>query len=82
MNELLFSNVKTLLFFQIMLAQWHKIKSLASGLAELLKALPKMINNIYFIIIVPEDCMEHYFKAQPVLDSGTISPTLTKLYLK
>lgn len=71
MNKLLFFDMKIILFFQISLTKRHEIKSL--GIAELLKALPKTIRNIYFIFIVSNKFAKYYFKAQDVLDSGTIS---------
>ncbi|RPA94839.1 hypothetical protein L873DRAFT_1746270 [Choiromyces venosus 120613-1] len=79
-DGLLLSDVKTLLLLQITLAQRHEIKS--PGVAELLKSLPKTIKNVYFVFVVPEDRAEDYSRAQPVPDSGTISPSGANLHLR
>lgn len=50
-------------------------------MAELLKALPKMIKNVYFIFVVTQDRKEQYSKVQHVPDSGAISPSRTRTTL-
>lgn len=76
-DGLLFFDKTTILFFQITLAERHDIKS--PGVAELLKALPKTIRNVYFIFVVPDECAKHYVKAQDVPDSAAISPGKVQL---
>jgi hypothetical protein len=79
-DGLMFSDVETLLLFQITLAKKHEIKPL--GVAQLLKCLPKTIMNIDFVFVVPEDRADDYSKAQRIPDSASVSPSGKKLNLR
>ncbi|KAG0638815.1 hypothetical protein HOY80DRAFT_922315 [Tuber brumale] len=79
-DGLLFNDKKTIILFQITVAREHKIKSV--GVAELLKSLPKMIKNVFFVFVVPENRVEDYSKGQQVPDSGSITLQGSNLHVR
>jgi len=79
-DGLMFYNLKTLMVFQITIAERHEIKSV--GVAELLKALPKAIENIYCVFVVPQERADHYSRAQLIPDKESIAPPREKLSFK
>jgi len=79
-DGLLFSDMQTLVLLQMTMAQHHEIKS--PGVAQLLLALPRMIRNVYFVFVVPEDRAEDYSRAQPVPDQASLHILERRLCLK
>ena len=72
LDSLTFSDMTTLVIFQITLAKKHEIKSY--GIKKLLRALPSTIKNINIVFVVSADRVRHYRKKQKVPDPARVDP--------
>jgi len=71
-DGLVFTDIHTVVLFQITVAISHEIKP--HGVKELVSAMPATIRNICIVFVVTEDRIGHYAKAQKIPDQAAVNP--------
>ncbi|KAG0130296.1 hypothetical protein HOY82DRAFT_382825 [Tuber indicum] len=79
-DGIIFSDLRTLVLFQMTLAKQHNIKS--HGIKALLKVLPKTIKRVQVVFVVPESRQGDYSRTQNTPDAAAISPPGSHLEVK
>jgi len=79
-DALMFCDKKSIILFQMTIAKHHDIKP--HGVADLLKSLPMIIRNVYFVFVVPEECSSNYSREQKVPKAAEICSRRSNLQIK
>jgi len=79
-DGLVFSDLHTIVLFQVTIAKQHSIKG--HGIKKLLKELPKTIKRVHVVLVVPENCESEYSRAQNIPDAAAITPPGACLNIK